>query len=91
MPGFAYLGELPEQMTVARKTTPRLRVPEGSVGLAGRLTGIYSTESPGGWQIIGKSINLLQFQLDADIRIVSGDRIKFYEVSVHELQKLRQS
>ena len=86
MPGFAYLGELPETLAVARKTVPRVRVEAGSVGLAGRMTGIYSTDSPGGWQIIGKSINLLQFQLDQDIRLSTGDHISFHRVSATEFQ-----
>ena len=91
MPGFAYLGELPEKLSVGRKTVPRLRVEEGSVGLAGRLTGIYATSSPGGWQIIGKSVNLLRYQLKNDVKISTGDLIVFRRVSKDELQKIRHS
>ncbi|MDM7923911.1 MAG: 5-oxoprolinase subunit PxpB [Pyrinomonadaceae bacterium] len=55
LPGFAYMGEVDERITVPRKATPRLRVPKGSVGIAGAQTGIYPLESPGGWQIIGRT------------------------------------
>ena len=55
LPGFAYMGRLPEALYVKRKTTPRLRVPAQSVGLAGFQTGIYPSIAPGGWQIIGKT------------------------------------
>ena len=54
-PGFAYLGLLPERLACARRATPRVRVPAGSVGLAGRQTGIYPVASPGGWQVIGRA------------------------------------
>ena len=55
LPGFAYMGEVDERISTSRKQTPRLKVPRGSVGIAGRQTGIYSLESPGGWQIIGRT------------------------------------
>lgn len=52
-PGFAYMGGLPSQLEMPRLATPRSAVPAGSVGIAGKQTGIYPLESPGGWQIIG--------------------------------------
>jgi KipI family sensor histidine kinase inhibitor len=52
-PGFAYLGLVPEPLACSRHGTPRVRVPAGSVGLAGRQTGVYPVSSPGGWQLIG--------------------------------------
>jgi inhibitor of KinA len=55
LPGFAYMGEVDERIATPRKETPRLKVPRGSVGIAGKQTGIYSLESPGGWQIIGRT------------------------------------
>jgi KipI family sensor histidine kinase inhibitor len=54
-PGFAYLGDLPEQIIVPRLATPRSRVPRGSVGLAGRQTAVYPAETPGGWRLIGRT------------------------------------
>ena len=55
MPGFSYMGEVDERIAVPRKQTPRLKVAAGSVGIAGRQTGVYSLDSPGGWQIIGRT------------------------------------
>ena len=54
-PGFAYLGEVPEAIAMPRLATPRTRVPAGSVAIAGRQTAIYPFESPGGWQLIGRT------------------------------------
>lgn len=55
VPGFAYMGEVDERIATPRKETPRTSVLKGSVGIAGRQTGVYSLESPGGWQIIGRT------------------------------------
>ena len=55
LPGFAYMGSLPQELYCRRKSHPRLRVPSQSVGLAGYQTGIYPAEAPGGWQIIGRT------------------------------------
>lgn len=86
MPGFFYLGQLPEHIVIERKSSPRKKVLSGSVGLAGRQTGIYSTDSPGGWQIIGKSVNLLDLILRKELHINLGDQVKFKRVSQGELQ-----
>lgn len=55
LPAFAYMGEVDAKIAAPRKVTPRLKVPKGSIGIAGRQTGIYPFDSPGGWQIIGKT------------------------------------
>ena len=80
LPGFAYMGEVDRRIAAARRATPRLRVPRGSVGIAGGQTGIYPLESPGGWQIIGRT-PLELFNPDAKIPTVlrAGDTVKFYE------------
>lgn len=54
-PGFAYLGGLDPVLAAPRRATPRTRVPAGSVGIAGEQTGIYPCDSPGGWQLIGRT------------------------------------
>jgi KipI family sensor histidine kinase inhibitor len=59
LPGFAYMGIVPPEIVAPRKDVPRLRVPGGSVGIAGRQTAIYPRDSPGGWQIIGRASLLL--------------------------------
>lgn len=80
LPGFSYMGEVDERIATARKDAPRLRVPKGSVGIAGRQTGIYSLESPGGWQIIGRTnVELFTPNADQPTFLQAGDTVKFYE------------
>lgn len=55
LPGFAYLGALDPSLTMSRRTSPRDAVPAGSVGIAGRQTGVYPSVSPGGWRLIGRT------------------------------------
>ncbi len=79
LPGFAYMGEVDERIAAPRKTAPRVRVPKGSVGIAGRQTGIYSLESPGGWQIIGKTnLELFTPEAESPTFLQAGDGVKFY-------------
>jgi KipI family sensor histidine kinase inhibitor len=83
-PGFAYLGLLPPPLECARHRTPRVRVSAGSVGLAGRQTGIYPVTSPGGWQLIGRtSLRLFDPFREQPALVAPGDRVRF--VSVAEL------
>jgi KipI family sensor histidine kinase inhibitor len=80
LPGFAYMGEIDECLSVPRKAAPRLKVPRGSVGIAGRQTGIYPLASPGGWQIIGKTdLELFTPNRKNPTFLRAGDSIKFYE------------
>lgn len=78
MPGFPYLGFTHEKLWTQRKSTPRLKVPAGSVGLAGNQTGIYPFSSPGGWQLIGRTTTCL-FEPDRKkpCLLQTGDRVKF--------------
>ncbi len=79
MPAFAYMGEVSEQIAAPRKSSPRLLVPKGSVGIAGRQTGIYPFDSPGGWQIIGKTrFELFTPQTENPCALRAGDLVKFY-------------
>ena len=55
VPGFPYLGLVPEELALPRRATPRLHVPAGSVAIAGRQTGIYPADTPGGWHLIGRT------------------------------------
>lgn len=82
LPGFMYLGGLPKMLEIPRKGTPRLDVQKGSVGLAGKQTGIYPQESPGGWNIIGNCpIPIFNVSNDPPCFISVGDRVQFYEIS----------
>lgn len=82
LPGFAYLGLLPPELTCRRHGTPRTRVPAGSVGLAGHQTGIYPSASPGGWQIVGRSsARLFDPRREPPQRLRAGDRVRFCPVA----------
>lgn len=82
LPGFAYLGSVPEPIAVPRLETPRTRVPAGSVGIAGRQTGIYPLESPGGWRIIGRTeLSLFDPHREPPTLLRPGDRVRFVPVS----------
>ncbi len=81
LPGFVYLGSLPKQIYCSRKTTPRLKVPAQSVGLAGQQTGIYPSEAPGGWQIIGRTPQkIFDSGKQNPFYFMTGDIVKFYAV-----------
>ncbi len=81
-PGFGYLGLLPEPLWCARRATPRVRVPGGSVGLAGRQTGIYPVASPGGWRIVGRAaLGLFDPLRPEPALIAPGDRVRFVPVA----------
>jgi KipI family sensor histidine kinase inhibitor len=77
-PGFTYCGSVLDQLSVPRLASPRLRVPPGSVGIAGRQTGIYAVESPGGWNLIGRTqMRLFDPAGDPPARFKVGDRLRF--------------
>jgi len=82
LPGFTYMGEVDEQIAIPRRETPRTNVPKGSVGIAGRQTGIYPSRSPGGWQIIGRT-NAEMFSLDREPNslLQPGDEVRFVPMS----------
>jgi KipI family sensor histidine kinase inhibitor len=85
-PGYPYMGELPLQLAVPRRSTPRTRVPKGSVGIAQRQTGIYPVESPGGWQIIGWTpIELFDPGRRLPSLLEMGDQVKFEAVRPAEI------
>jgi inhibitor of KinA len=92
MPGFPYMGILPETLESPRKQTPRTLVPAGSVGIAGRQTGIYPFDSPGGWQIVGRT-PLKLFSTDAKKHslLQAGDRVQFLPISKDEFKQLAKA
>ncbi|MFT8871566.1 MAG: 5-oxoprolinase subunit PxpB [Sporolactobacillus sp.] len=77
-PGFPFLGGLPEALATPRRAEPRLKVAAGSVGIAGSQTGVYPLDSPGGWQIIGRT-PLALFNPDAPVPVLlnAGDLVRF--------------
>jgi inhibitor of KinA len=82
VPGFAYLGELPEALVTPRHATPRRKVSPGSVGIAGNQTGVYPCETPGGWRLLGRT-PLAMFQPNRrGLSLLSiGDRVRFKAIS----------
>ncbi|NNJ89655.1 MAG: 5-oxoprolinase subunit PxpB [Eudoraea sp.] len=82
LPGFMYLGGVPKDLETPRKTTPRLNVKKGSVGLARKQTGIYPQDSPGGWNIIGNCpIPLFNPEKENPCFVSVGDSIQFYSIT----------
>jgi KipI family sensor histidine kinase inhibitor len=78
IPGFCFLSEVPTSLQHPRHSTPRANVPAGSVGIAGWQTGIYGLDSPGGWQIIGRTpLKLFDTSREDLFLMEAGDRIKF--------------
>ncbi len=84
-PGFPYLGGVAEAIAAPRLKTPRTRVPAGSVGIAGQQTGIYPIESPGGWQIIGRTpLTLFDPHREPPALVAAGDVVRFVPISEEE-------
>ena len=78
LPGFAYMGELDDRIACPRLETPRTKVPKGSVGIAGKQTGIYPLESPGGWNIIGRTdLQMFDPASDQPCILKPGDEVRF--------------
>lgn len=80
LPGFAYMGETDEKIAVPRKPQP-VSIAAGSVGIAGRQTGIYPLASPGGWQIIGRTpVKLFDAERSEPTLLQAGDNVQFYSI-----------
>lgn len=92
IPGFAYLGGLDERLATPRKATPRKVIPAGAVGIAGKQTGIYPLETPGGWQLIGRTpVKLFDPAKKQPALLNADDRVVFKAISKQEFQLLQQS
>ena len=84
-PGYPYLGEVPDEIVTPRRKTPRTHVPRGSVGIAQKQTGIYSVDSPGGWQIIGWTpVQLFNPAQQPPSLLMMGDRVRFKAITARE-------
>lgn len=82
LPGFAYMGRVDPRLEVTRLSTPRLRVPAGSVGIAGAQTGIYPVEAPGGWRLIGRTpARPFDPERKEPFLFTPGDRVRFVAIS----------
>ncbi|MCC8106516.1 MAG: 5-oxoprolinase subunit PxpB [Clostridiales bacterium] len=85
LPGFVYLGGLDERIAMPRLSTPRVRIPKGSVGIGGSQTGVYPLDSPGGWRLIGSTpVNFYDPEREEPVLCRAGDTIRFYPITSAE-------
>lgn len=90
LPGFPYLGKLPKRLECKRKSTPRKKVKSGSVGLAGSQTGIYPSDAPGGWQLIGQTPSkIFDTTKENPFLLEMGDRVKFYSITAEKFKEIQ--
>lgn len=89
-PGFSYLGGMDERIATPRLENPRTRIPAGSTGIAGSQTGIYPIDSPGGWQLIGRTpIKLYNPEDDPPVLLKAGDYVRFKPVDEEEYRRIK--
>ncbi|OAS89321.1 MULTISPECIES: 5-oxoprolinase subunit PxpB [Metabacillus] len=89
-PGFPYLGGMSKEIATPRKATPRLKIPVGSVGIGGEQTGVYPIESPGGWQLIGRTpIRLFRQDAKQPSLLRAGDFVRFQPITPQQFEALR--
>jgi inhibitor of KinA len=87
--GFAYLGGMPEALHTPRLATPRRAVAAGSVGIAGAQTGIYPTQTPGGWRLIGRTpLRMFDARAEPLTRVRAGDYVRFVAIDRAELERM---
>lgn len=85
MPGFAYLGGLSDSIATPRRSAPRRAVPAGTVGIGGQQTGVYPMESPGGWNLIGRTpLQVFDITRDEPALLATGDHVRFRPISADE-------
>lgn len=84
-PGFPYLGGMSSRLAAPRLSTPRGKVPSGSVGIAGNQTGVYPQETPGGWRLIGRTpLRLFDLEAERPFLLAPGDAVRFRPVDEEE-------
>jgi inhibitor of KinA len=92
VPGFAYLGELPEALATPRLASPRRSTPPGSVGIAGNQTGVYPFATPGGWSLIGRTpVAMFRPDRKAMSFLTIGDRVRFAPMSAARFAALEKA
>ncbi len=84
-PGFPFIGGMDQQIATPRQKSPRLKIPDGTVGIANNQTGVYPIETPGGWQLIGRTpLKLFKPEQSPPTLLQAGDKIKFKPISYDE-------
>ncbi len=90
-PGFPYLGGMDKRISTPRLSSPRTKIPAGSVGIAGEQTGVYPMQSPGGWQLIGSTpVELFNPERENPILLKSGNYIVFKSIDEDEYMKIKE-
>jgi KipI family sensor histidine kinase inhibitor len=88
MPGFPYMGKLPNPLIVPRKPTPSPRIPAGSVAVAEEFTGVYPFDSPGGWHVIGKTPwKVTDYNRTPPWLFSHGMQVRFYPITMDEFRR----
>lgn len=92
LPGFPFMGDIDDRLRLPRRTTPRTRVPAGSVAIANAMTAIYPWESPGGWHLIGRCpVPLFDSTREAPALLTAGDTVQFMAVDRDQFDRLSAS
>jgi inhibitor of KinA len=92
VPGFAYLGELPDELVTPRLAMPRKSVPAGSVGIAKNQTGVYPISTPGGWRLLGRTpVAMFQPHRAQMSLLAIGDRVRFVPISPTQFAELEKA
>jgi inhibitor of KinA len=90
-PGFPFLSGLAAELSTPRRASPRSKVPAGSVAIGGAQTGIYPLQSPGGWNIIGRTpLPLFDIRRDPPVLLQAGDRVRFRPISREEFDNWKE-
>ena len=91
LPGFCYLGGLDERIFTPRLASPRIKIDAGSVGIGGSQTGIYPLDSPGGWQLMGKTpVKTYDPDREVPILVEAGDYIRFVPIDEEEFYRIKE-
>lgn len=90
LPGFPYMGGLPPELAMPRLTSPRQRVPANSIAIAGEMCAVYPWESPGGWNLIGKTpVQLFDpHHIEQPAMLAAGDIVRWYAIDKSEYEHL---
>ena len=90
-PGFSYLGGMDERIATPRLAEPRTKIPAGSTGIAGSQTGIYPIDSPGGWQLIGRTpVKLYDPLSDPPVLLSAGDFVRFIPIDEEDYKRIEK-
>jgi inhibitor of KinA len=90
-PGFPYLGGMSKRIAAPRRQTPRLAIPAGTVGIAGEQTGVYPIETPGGWQLIGRTPRPLFLPKQSPPTLIEvGNIVRFYPICRKEYDRWKE-